>query len=593
VGWTVPLAVWLGLLAGLIEGVLWEIKSRTVQQITFQSAQVLWMSPLSWLGFFLPAGLALWFAASRWPRVFSARVVTFALAALASWGVAMVFGRQLAAVAVYALALGIAVQLTRVLAGKPERTERLVRRTVWWLAAAVPALALWLNGGRALREWRMLASLPQPPALAPNVLLVVWDAARAHNMSLYGYPRPTSPRLAELASRGVRFDHAISPSAWTLAGHAAMFTGRSPAEVGVDWGSSLEGRHETLAEALRELGYATGAFVGNVFYATRATGLDQGFARYHDDPELNGVLIARSSMPGRYLFGMGGLVLRWLRVEDDPVRRHADDVSRLLLSWIARREGRPFFAFVNYYDTHDPYIAPPEYRERFITPLSAPADSADPERRERLRRARLVDGYDAAMAALDDAFGRLLDTLEARGVLRNTIVIVTSDHGEEFGDHGVFEHGKSLYPPVTHVPLVMAAPGNLPEGLTVSGPVSLRDIPATVLDLVGGEPKLPGSSLARFFRGDRPDAPVFTELTPAPGLPQSAPSMKGPMRAVALGRFYLIKSGDGSEELFDLFADPLAERNILASVAPESLAVLRQALDAEAARVARAGEPGQ
>ena len=167
--------------------------------------------------------------------------------------------------------------------------------------------------------------------------------------------------------------------------------------------------------------------------------------------------------------------------------------------------------FLNYFDAHDPYFPPRGADGHFGLKPSTPSERATirdwthqprqgeaPPSTTKLAR----DCYDDCLAYLDDQLGRLFNELDTRGVLENTLVIITSDHGENFGEHaGIFGHGQSLYPQEIRVPLLVIAPGRVPSGQIISAPVSLRDLPATVVDLVGLEleSSFPGRSLARFW----------------------------------------------------------------------------------------------
>jgi arylsulfatase A-like enzyme len=587
----------VGLATGFAEAALQAFKRATVQPITFTSPQIVWMAPVSYLAGFLILGLLV--AAVAFPalrgRTFGAALALLTL--LAWWSLMMVFKNQLHWAARLALTFGLTVQTVRMVRARAERCVWLARRTLPYLAAAVLAAALLLNTWHGLAERRGLAALPDAPAGSPNVLLVVLDAVRAPNLSLHGYPRRTSPRMEELARRGVSFERAIATAPWTLPSHASLFTGLWPHQMSPDWGTPLDDRPRTLAEALSARGYATGAFVGNFHYASRETGLARGFHRYEDFPVLDAAHLVRASMPGRLAQHFGGRLLRRRGRQTDPGRRTAETVNSRLVRWVERVEGRPFFAFVNYYDAHDPYLPPESFRSRFdaSAPDAGSASAGAPDtvspghppgvadEAEARRVRRLLDRYDGAIAHADHALGELLDTLESRGVLANTIVVVTSDHGEEFGEHGVFEHGKSLYMPSLHVPLVVAFPGRVPAGITVRQPASLRDVPSTVMELAGltSGGAFPGASLSRYWRADSTWSaePVLAEVGRGFDLPPNAPAGRGPMSSLVTASHHYIRGGDGKEELYDYVADPW-ELSDLAAGDTSRLAELRRALDA-------------
>jgi arylsulfatase A-like enzyme len=568
-------AAWLGLATGFSEAALQALKRATVQPITFTSPQIVWMAPVSYLVAFLILGTLL--AAVTYP-VLRARAIGGALVLLtllAWWSLMMVFKNQLHWAARLALAFGLTVQTVRMVRARTEHCGSLARRTLPYLAAAVLAAVLLLNGSYALAERRGLAALPDAPRGSPNVLLVVLDAVRAPNLSLYGYARPTSPRLQQLAMRGVSFERAIATAPWTLPSHAGLFTGLWPHQMSSDWGTPLDHGPRTLAEALSARGYATGAFVGNFHYASRETGLGRGFHRYEDFPVFDPAHLVRASMPGRLAQHFCGRLLRRRGRQTDPGRKTAETVNSRLVRWVERVEGRPFFAFVNYYDAHDPYLPPEPFRSRFDTPDAAAGTEAG-------RVRRLLDRYDGAIAHTDHALGELLDTLESRGVLAHTIVVVTSDHGEEFGEHGVYEHGKSLYMPSLHVPLVLAFPGRVPAGVSVRRPVSLREVPTTVMELAGlaSGGVFPGAPLSRYWGADStaPLEPILAEVGRGFDLPPNAPAGRGPMSSLVSEPHHYIRGGDGKEELYDYLADPWELRD-LAATDTSRVAELRRTLD--------------
>jgi arylsulfatase A-like enzyme len=178
------------------------------------------------------------------------------------------------------------------------------------------------------------------------------------------------------------------------------------------------------------------------------------------------------------------------------------------------------------------------------------------------------DAYDASIAYLDHELGRLFRALDQRGLLRNTIVVVTSDHGEEFGEHGMIGHANGLYRPSVMVPLVLVAPGVQPR--RVNTPVSIRDVSSTLLDLLAfPEHPLPGHSLARFWMDSAQAStafdPVITTLRYGPRLPDWYPVSHGPVRSILDGRWRYIVQRDGAQELYDFEADSLEQNNLAAT----------------------------
>jgi arylsulfatase A-like enzyme len=260
---------------------------------------------------------------------------------------------------------------------------------------------------------------------------------------------------------------------------------------------------------------------------------------------------------------------------------------------------RPFFAMANLMDVHGVYLVPEPYASRFG---AIPMPGLGARVRGRLRQVlggeplpvpdgREPEGYEAAIARLDDQLGAFFQDLERGGVLDNTIVILTSDHGEEFREHGMYGHGISLYWPAIHVPLIVWLPGGRSAGLRVAGPVSLRTLPATIADLAGlGTAPFPGRSLAGAWSGGglAPDT-VLAELPhPQPTAVRGRkPLPKGPMASVVLDSLHLIRYADGSEEVFDIAADPWERSNLLDRIAPATLDRARALLPAAPTRSER------
>ena len=422
-----------------------------------------------------------------------------------------------------------------------------------------------------------------------DVLLIVLDTVRADRLSLYGYEKPTSPVLERLATRGIRFDEARSSAPWTLPSHASFFTGRWPRELGVGWRAPLGARSPTLAEYLASRGYETAGFVANVQYCSYDAGLERGFAHYEDYPfDLAQLRPLRTSILGRLAWDgatwaglSSGLsrynpVLRWLLAND---RKDARAINDEFLGWLDRRRDhrRPYFAFLNYYDAHAPYLPPEGAPIRFGPgPRSVLDFFVLVERWNEIDKLHLgqnfadliLDSYENCLAYLDGQLGRLFVELGRRGPMDRTLVIITADHGEELGDHELFEHGESLYRPEIRVPLLILLPTGRHAGSVVRETVSLRDLPATIVDLVGltdGSP-FPGRSLARLWRDRRPghrddDADdAFSELpAPNPAFPSMgrSPAAKGPLVSLARDKYvYIRDERDGREQLYDESADP-------------------------------------
>ena len=344
-------------------------------------------------------------------------------------------------------------------------------------------------------------SLP-PETGRPNVVLITLDTVRADHLSVYGYSRSTSPNLERWARQGVVFDKAVAASSWTLASHASMFTGLLPHQHGADWVRPMDTSRWTLAEVLRSRGYETAGFTSNLHYGEAGWGLGKGFEVYEDTgASLRHNL--RATLAGNmFLQPLYSLVRH-----DDLDRRRGSTLNHEVVRWFGHRSGNPFFLFVNYFDAHSPYFAPAPYDKRFGQASKALLDKARPimDRPDLSNsmsdqdRQSLINAYDNCLAYMDDQVGQLLLFLAKQPEWSNTVVIITSDHGEAFGEHGAYSHGWTLHREVVHVPLIIFGPG-VPKGMRIAHTASVRKLFSTVLDLTLGERQpFSGSTLRRFW----------------------------------------------------------------------------------------------
>ena len=528
-----------------------------------------------------------------WPGRVSLGIAAWLLATLAIWGAllrAPLYG---------ACTLLLAAGLARMISGAVVACIRNPRRGWQILAGLIGmlvVLATLSSGRHALHQYRARAALPAPPSGARNVLLVVWDTVRAYNASLYGYPRNTTPNLARWAREGVKFAPAVAAAPWTFPSHSSFFTGQWPYRINSQWNNTLDTPDPTLAEYLASRGYQTAGFAANTNCCNYETGLDRGFTHYEDFPLTPRFLLGRT-IPGNWI--LTNILARgdfhqqkWTDLQS----RDARDQRRLSRLDALRQSDRPFFAFLNYFDAHHPYVPPQEYAGRFgVSPrsrqdyqflLDFAHANKDASGTRNLLMAR--DCYDDCIAFVDDQLGRLLDELRGQGLLDNTLVIITSDHGEGFGDHKVFGHGTALYLDQIAVPLVIVGPG-APAGRVVSERVSLRDLPATVTDLLGlsaGSP-FPGQSLASLWRSAPGESrskisQAISEIANATAFePQPVRDLKRrgfQMSLVALDAHY-VRDGMGSEQLYDLRTDPYEMENVIGSPKGDrGLAIFRRML---------------
>lgn len=472
---------------------------------------VLWQTPIAWVVVGAPpllfaAALTGWLARRRGVRAsaFALRWVGASAAlgpvALHTWlsrhiGLEGDFAR-FAGREPWLELLGIGVGAAALVAAVRRYDARVPWRSSV-LGALLGALLLafascFLGGGRAFR------AAPADRDERPNVLLMVWDTCRADRLSAYRYDRETTPHLADFATQALVFEDARSVASYTFTSHASLLTGTYPSTHGARLVSSVldPRRANSVALDFAEAGYRTGAFVGTEVLSGR-TGLRAGFERYDDrvDPPVTStsawalindaqVLLARASKRFRNNGQPHGL---------QNFQRPADEVLASALDWIDAEDERPWFAFVNLYDVHWPYL-PDEAGERLVREYDGPLDgylfrsdaypagyvpnAAD--------RRHVSDLYDGEVLDLDRAVERFLSRLDLeRG---DTAVLLTSDHGEAFGEGGVWMHDDILEPQV-RVPLLVRPAGVAPRGERVAGLVSGVDVAPTLLGLAGLPPR--------------------------------------------------------------------------------------------------------
>jgi arylsulfatase A-like enzyme len=566
--------VWSGIATGFVEllGLLFGFK--ILGRITYDTLRTnwhfAWMVPVSDLAVFAAAGLAL--AALRLvvPGRVLARLSLRLCLFLAILAMALSIP-GLHRVAVVTVSAGLAVMISSTCRRHAPALRAFMRRTLPLGIVTLAGLGAWSFSALCAREREALGGLPPASPGSPNVLLLVLDTVRADALTPYGARADITPNLARLAERGVRFEHARSTAPWTLPAHASLFTGHWRHELSANVGRPLDDTHRTLAEFLSAHGYRTGGFVANLENCNAWYGLDRGFAHYEDFYEnatVTGLEVLRSSRLGRLVLTSrpGQKIIRSLMTPPRYLyRKSAATINRDALAWLSSTPDRPFFLFLNYFDAHSPYVLPPDADARFRDAAPVPGRS-----RSVLEHAR--SSYENCLAYVDDQIGRLLDELERRGQMENTIVIVTSDHGEAFGEHGLAGHGLSLYRSELHIPLMISFPPHVPEGIALSTPVSLRDIPATVAHLVGArEPApFPGVSLTEHWgdhgpHGPSGPAPIISQVDRAGYVPpdwRHAPANKGTMLSLVADGWVYIRNGDEREELYDLHEDPHEQNDL-------------------------------
>jgi choline-sulfatase len=368
---------------------------------------------------------------------------------------------------------------------------------VRWAAGLLAVAVLGLLGG--CRK----APAPAEPRRGLNVVLIVVDTLRADRLGVYGYGRPTSPRLDEWAARSTVFTRAYSHAPWTGPSIASFFTSLEPKDHGIaSWKQPLDPAHLTLAEHLKASGYRTSAVVSHGILAPHYQ-FNQGFDTY--DTSLTAGRLPREATTAREVTDLG---------------------------LAATGGSQPFFLWLHYFDPHDAYLAHEGH-------AFGDRDS---------------DRYDSEIAFTDAQIGRFLDGLRERGLAERTVVALVADHGEEFGDHGGFRHSKTLYDELLRIPFLLHVPG-LPAG-RVERVVRGIDVAPTLLEVVGvpvpaafAGRAVPWTAAGFALEADRVHVAETQNL--------------GDQRAILTWPWKLIEvRNEDRVRLFDLAADPGEQRNL-------------------------------
>jgi arylsulfatase A-like enzyme len=401
-----------------------------------------------------------------------------------------------------------------------------------------------------------------------NVILYLVDTLRAGSLGCYGARRPTSPNIDRFAAGGIVYTRTVAQSPWTKPATASILTGRNPPGHGaVSLAASIAPGAVTLAQVLERHGYRTAAFVTNV-NAQGVFGFHRGFGEHvylPEDPERPTVHVPAHELHER--------VMRWLD---------------------GRKTGEPFFLYVHASDPHAPYRPPASVAVEppigHVSPAVAAAVNplklllADPSERTAANVGYVRALYDGEVSAVDASVGALLDALEARGLADTTVVILTADHGEEFHEHGGFEHGRTLYDEQLLVPLILRLPGGAYGGRRVNEVARQIDVLPTVLTYLG----LPVPSGVE-------GTPLPPIATPAPPMMRDAYSESSLGRveiaSLTTGRWKIIRRARlprASVEVYDLGRDPAEIRNVAAEE-PVLVGYAGQELARLAATAARPG----
>ena len=461
-----------------------------------------------------------------------------------------------------------------------------VRWASFWGSAGITALVAFVSCTPA--------ELPAPAQ--PDVLLVVLDTVRADRSSAYGYARPTTIQLSALAEVGVLFEDATAPGSWTLPSHASLFTGEAPWVHGAHSirGSTVSGAESeffgmqvsamredlpTLAERFSGAGYRSVALVANAWLGPEV-GITRGFSQVEV-------------------------------LESDA------EVVRAAFSTLEATHDEPLFLFLNLMSAHAPYMegpgewaadpgewlepsTAPDWLRPYLLPEPGGAGSKSPARGVQLSNATAADPdgallrhhtgeltipedgfrfvgrlYDAGVRGADFSFGQVLARWAERSP--DSVVAVTSDHGEAFGEHGLFEHRASVYPEMLRVPLVLAAPGTLPVGKRVKTPVAMHELYGALLELAGIA--LPdSSSLLAIAQGARRTKPITAAAWTVAGWRDRAGGRYSKeWRLYREGAEALVWSDQGDAELYRVDRDPQMKIGLAASVPDRAAELLARA----------------
>jgi arylsulfatase A-like enzyme len=433
--------------------------------------------------------------------------------------------------------------------------------------------------------------------MSQNVLLIIFDAARADAFEPYGAPAGSTPAVSQLARRGGAMPGMFAAGCWTVPSHAALFTGLLPRAAGLS--RAPDGtpssclpvmethRDRLLPEVMRRAGYATAAVSANA-WLTPESGFGVGFDRFVTIETKRQAHLHRSGVRSAAAWAIEALRAR---VDDG-----AGEAGAVLRRWIGEPRRQPFFWFVNLVECHSPYLPPRPYND--LGPIDRLRAAAEARRYLTLGEiwracaggfdipepalARMRHLYGQAIRSLDDWLGRLLEDLDRGGLLDETLVIVTSDHGENLGENGLITHALSLDNRLLRVPYVVAGPG----ASAPSDVHSLARVPHLIADAVGvadhpwhaGAPA-PGVAVAEFDPPAPREDPRVQRALSEWGLGEEGGwRLTTPMTAATDGRHKLLRRGD-VEELYDLDADPLEVEPASPADAPaDVLARLRAAL---------------
>ena len=421
----------------------------------------------------------------------------------------------------------------------------------------------------------------------PNIILIVMDTVRVDHLSSYGYHRKTTPNIDKLVKQGVLFENAFSAAGWTPPSHASIFTGKYPHQHKT-MGRDVRFKDETsIAEVLHRNGYRTIGITDCALLAS-LTGFDKGFQEYINTSEIP--LISPRFITEKFKDAIRTL----LQGPDSHTYRINEIIKRLITH--RRHRKKPFFLFVNYFNCHTPYNPPKPFKKKFFVPdqdldfrklkyiASGQATHGFQKKAIQITEREwevIKSWYDGEISYLDFRIGELLRFLNSQGILDNTLSIITSDHGEYFGEHGLASHVFGLYDELLHVPLIMFYPKEIPKEKKISNIVSTIDIFPTIIDLI--DIKAPKNKLSKSlypFEDQRFHDFILAEVEGQLSAEKRTrlPRIYKRSKCVRTTSYKYINSPDlKQEELYDLRHDPSEHLNV-ASKYPKEVEFFRKQL---------------
>ena len=475
-----------------------------------------------------------------------------------------------------------AIAAAAMLLGRRLRLQNVLAYGAWVLGLALLVGSAWL--ARAAPSQSLPSPITSKAATQPNVIVLVMDTVRADHLSVYGYSRKTTPNLKRLAEDSTVYNQAISASDFTLTSHATLFTGMYGSWHGAhcqppdaSYGQALSSGIPTLAEMLSSKGYRTMGIAANL-YLRADFGLERGFQTFRI-PRPVPLLAAESWYMLRNAMRRG---LSWIvdTSQFDRLYSRGVEINQTFFDVVKETDlsQAPFFAFLNYMDAHFPYVPP------------APFDRLFPGKGHRMLQddleaiqSKVVNGgslpevystysssqYDGGIAYIDVQIGQIVQWLKDQKLYDNTMIVVTSDHGEAFGEKRFFLHGNSTYQNLLHVALLVKYPNSAHKGV-VDEPVSTTDVVPTVLDTLRFHipPTVQGKNL--LDAASLQPREIFGESFPCPVIHPSECISGCTIRSVILWPNKFITSSNGKYETYDLSNDPDESRNLFGSRNPTS-----------------------